>query len=909
MEATVERPPDYASIPNHIPARTRLGQAALSHSKGKARALDEDVADSTLALERTEATSTLTAVSPESSRKRRQNPMQDMQNIRRSIQRIADLPHKMISKGKLAKARALWYNVSHDFCQLTFSDNRARRLANHVLHELVALHLPYSLSDKIAKLLVRFEETTDMQDAFIGPYNMLVKSYAQQVNVDGAVATLERMKELGLRVPSLLPDERTYSHIVTMYAHRREPEAAHAAFEELLAMGLEPTQPTFTSLMNAHVEAGQWKQALAIFEHLDKHPDGHPLKPDAQTCTTLIKCYTLMGASTADVLAVYASMVRRSLRPTPRTFGLLLQSACDGGMMEFAEEIFTKMDTLPVQNHGRKREMKEEGGLANQFTFTIMIRGFVRAGNQAAAKEYYDEMIRRGIEPTSSTWSTLIGAYADARVNDPRADHIIQGLLNEFLRNYVEDEEQPDSHNEQVVDLESAQQVQTLRTRRYKTDKSVARATALHSVYGPVISAYGKVAGKVADGDDVSTNSGALDNAQQAALRVLDRFQEMHTLPGAKPSIHIYTTLLDAYRRANDLDRVQEVWNGLFRLAIDSSERVMPKRAAQEAQSEDYGRTPSVLSASQRNLLCLPLSIYIDALSSNHLHDQVADVWIQVQAAGFGFDAGNWNHLTVALLRAGEISRAFWTVETILLQPPPKSPEQSVLKQLEAPGEGRSDGPEASGADEEEHQQNPAEVEARAAKVDVPIRPPNRSHEVLLQDRAELRAADTVPRLPDEHSLSTIARRPDPEEMGPSRSEREQAEMEEVEELDSYFQTVQQAPVLPLTPSPPPVVPLATSPPLEDTATSLTSNFERIAARRHAHVWTVHAATLKAMEGALLRLRRLAEGDPREGTSARAERQQAQAREELSNVYASFPRSLQAIEEFRRKTNLAASRR
>ena len=896
--ATVERPMEYEGPPlrrKPTPEKRSHLRTGTSPNKGKGRVAEDLETQKEIA----EADSQLTslesdqAVSPSM---HRQAILQEVRSLRKFVRELSYLPHEKLTARRLAKARAIYYNLPSDFHGLTFRDAKARQKANYVLHELVALHLPYSLSDKIENLLSRFEANICIEDAFIGPFNMLLKSYAQQINVEGALQTLERMKELGKSVPSVLPDERTYQHIITMYAHRREPEAARAAFEEMLATGLEPSQESYTSLMNAHVEAGQWEQAVAIFEHLDSHPDDHPLKPDASTCTTLIKCYTLMGASTSDVLSVYAGMVRRKIRPTPRTFVLLLQSACDGGMMDFAEEIFASMDSMPAEKAFERKSDREEGGLANQYTFTVMIRGFIRAGRPEDAKQYYEEMINRGIEPSSATWSTLIGAFADARVNDPKAERIIQNLLSEFLRTYVEELDPLQGDQGKPANAE-----QRLKLRRYKKDKAVARSTALHSVYGPVISAYGKIAGAMEEGGimDVSqAGQESFDDAQHAALRVLDKFREMHDLPGAKPSIHIYTTLLDAYRRANDIEQVRAIWGSLFNLALSSTQDALPIRASQEAQSQNFGQNASLLSPSQRNILCLPLSVYIEALSSNHLHSEVAEVWVQVQEAGFGFDAGNWNHLVVALLRAGELDRAFWTVEKILLEAQPQVLQDDLLPAA-SQAVAAEPSVEANNLHEAESEHaaetSEGEAQARLAKVEPPLRPPNRAHELRVEDKKERQAADTVLRLPGEDDPSIEKPRPAPDSQKLTPVE------DHPEDLDS-----QQS-----------AEPAGTSRPIstgmtENTSSagtgSLTSAFPSIRARRRKYVWTAYSATLRTMEDSIVRLRRLAGRTTEEDFGTGTEKQRLVAEEQLQRLQESYPRSWEAIEEFRRKTNRIAAK-
>jgi hypothetical protein len=69
----------------------------------------------------------------------------------------------------------------------------------------------------------------------------------------------------------------------------------------------------------------------------------------------------------------------------------------------------------------------------------------------------------------------------------------------------------------------------------------------------------------------------------------------------------------------------------------------------------------------QENILCIPLSIYIDALSAAGLHLDIASIWKKFQEIGYTFDSHNWNHLAVALVRAGEPERAFEVVEKVII--------------------------------------------------------------------------------------------------------------------------------------------------------------------------------------------------------------------------------------------------
>ncbi|KAG8810307.1 hypothetical protein FRC18_004125 [Serendipita sp. 400] len=57
----------------------------------------------------------------------------------------------------------------------------------------------------------------------------------------------------------------------------------------------------------------------------------------------------------------------------------------------------------------------------------------------------------------------------------------------------------------------------------------------------------------------------------------------------------------------------------------------------------------------------------MDALSAAGRHEEVAEEWSYLRNTGFAFDSHNWNHLVIALIRAGEVERAFEVVEDVIL--------------------------------------------------------------------------------------------------------------------------------------------------------------------------------------------------------------------------------------------------
>lgn len=553
----------------------------------------------------------------------------------------------------------------------------------------------------------------------LSAYNILLQAYVQRADIDKAVATVDRLRSVGHHAPNVY----TYTNLITLYAYRRYPSAALKAFREISEAGLEPTQASYASLMNAYVESGYFDKALPIFEFLDRHTAAeHPLRPDIHTCTTLLKALVLMGSPFEEVSSFYKRLARRNIRPSSKTLALLLQSACDTENLDFAEEMFAKVDRGELQIKD-----PDFGSPINVYTFTIMIRGLLRAGQKDAARSYYDEMIRRGIEPSSATWSILIAAYS-SDVQDGAACMIAEDLLNEFLRTYVSSD-------------------RTIRKGRlYAHDKALSRGTALHSAYGPMIASYARVVGQAAR----PVTGYASDSTYQAQLltavlsskspsQALVSFQSMLAHHQSTPSIPTYTALLDAYRRSGDVEGLKDIWRAVYAFAMQENRQGV-------VSATEAGSKPTTIRS---NALCLALSVYIDAMSVAGQHDEVVSTWTQMQADGFGFDAANWNNLAVALIRANSLERALWITETVLLAPR-DAPSERLLSGNAANGVLLTEAATGNAiANNVVHDSAPTFAAAHTTqelaletRAETPARPPNRASELHDKRRRRLQESE-----------------------------------------------------------------------------------------------------------------------------------------------------------------------
>jgi pentatricopeptide repeat-containing protein PET309 len=432
-------------------------------------------------------------------------------------------------------------------------------------------------------------------DAYV--YNMILKAFAMRGEVDTVAGILNRMRAAGVE-----PSHISYTSVITLLAHRQDPVAAEAIYRRAIREGVVPDRRMITSLMNAHVEAGSWTGVIRAFDYIASSPSRH-IRPSIEVFNTLLKAYVLIGAPFSIVSALFIKLGEIGMRPDEFTFALLTQSACDAGEMNAASEILAELD-------GRANDWKSNLQVT-PFVLTIMMAAFLRRLDAERAKAVYEEMIRRGIQPTSVTYGTIIKAFSNIGTEESLQ------MAEEFINTLVSSK----------------------RGQRTWDQPMAGRASALEMIYRPVMNAY------------------ARREQPEDVVRLYKNMLEV----GGEPTLGLLTALLDAYRRTGNVVEVLRVWPQIFRLGLHFSQ------VDDLFDGGDHPSPDSDIPPRYSNILCVPLSIFIDAASAAGLHAQVAMVWKQLKSHGFAFDSHNWNHLVVALIRAGEPERAFEVLEKVIL--------------------------------------------------------------------------------------------------------------------------------------------------------------------------------------------------------------------------------------------------
>jgi pentatricopeptide repeat-containing protein PET309 len=434
-------------------------------------------------------------------------------------------------------------------------------------------------------------------------YNILLEDCAQRGRFEDVASIIKEM-----RIRGLPPLAEAYTTVITALAKRGDPVTAEAFYKKALREGVKPDRQMIASLMTAHSEVSSWKGVIRVFDYLTSSDDRH-LRPRIDIYNILLNAYVLAGSPFEIVSDVFQKMEQSGIRPTVHTFSILIKSACDSGKMDIAMRVFVELDSLA--------ESWKTGFTMNVYALTILMAGYLRQGDQSKAKEIYDEMLFRGIAPTSVTYNSILRAY----ISEGSQESI--QLACDFMKSLMESPDQPP-----------------------KWLSTYSRFSGFENIYSPLMTLF----------------------ARNAKAEQVEELMDDMVKAGGERTLATLTLLLNAYRNAGDVDECRRVWDEIFPAAL---------RFLQYGQllgNSDPDTAPRRDLQHRANIICVPLSIHMDALSAAGAHAEVAELWKTVRAHGFALDSHNWNHLIVVLVRAGEIERAFEILERIIipcLQRPP----------------------------------------------------------------------------------------------------------------------------------------------------------------------------------------------------------------------------------------------
>ncbi|GAB1519852.1 hypothetical protein RhiTH_002923 [Rhizoctonia solani] len=461
-------------------------------------------------------------------------------------------------------------------------------------------------------------------------YSTVIAAHARNGSEKGASEWLKRMAKAGIP-----PDLAVYNSILHIFALKNDVTSVVGVLKRMKKSGIERDIRTVTILVSMYARRRDPMGAEQVIRHALTIPG---FIPDRKLLNSLLSAH-INGASWLGVVRVFdwmVSMKSSDFRPEIDTMNNVLKAYVHmGAPLSTVVHAFSKLKSFGLRPNSRSylmliqsacdagrmdvawRAFNELEATAtkqfnpiNAYILTLLMGGYLRKGDKIQARTIYEEMQARGIHPTAVSFRVILSAYANERTEESleAAERFMGSLL--------------ESSPHQGEGWRKA---------------TTGDSDPIMTVFTPLLVAHGR----------------SLHPSNVEA-----KFRQMLDL-GAEPTVESFTLLMDAYRRVGSTDLVVEAWEQLYKFAVKDHH-------AQIESTQKFGESDTMTSR-RSNVLCIGLSVYIDALSQAGRHREIALTWQKARKDGFAFDAHNWNHLSIALVRAGEPERAFEVVERVLI--------------------------------------------------------------------------------------------------------------------------------------------------------------------------------------------------------------------------------------------------
>lgn len=238
-------------------------------------------------------------------------------------------------------------------------------------------------------------------------HNMLLTLYADILDVDSAIQTVELIKDA-----RLTPDIVTATTLIDLYAKRKNANRARQTFESMCSLGVVPTVAMYGALAHAFVESEDYAGMRDVMSRMERAL----IKPDAYIMNIVLKSFVKEGRSFPEMEQLIQNMTELGVYPTASTYTLLMRVQVEEPNLQAALEIFQSVRS------------------PNQYHYTVLMVGYLRQNDDQSFERVqglYDEMISRGIRPTNVTMAVLINA---CRLSEsPKSRETLRTLLDALM--------------------------------------------------------------------------------------------------------------------------------------------------------------------------------------------------------------------------------------------------------------------------------------------------------------------------------------------------------------------------------------------------------------------------------------------------------------------------------------------
>ncbi|KAJ1984655.1 hypothetical protein H4R33_004296 [Dimargaris cristalligena] len=268
--------------------------------------------------------------------------------------------------------------------------NASLKIFNQVIYANTLAHRPAE-AEKVLDMMAEYGVQPDIRT-----YCHVMDAYANCRDLNGVVATYERVQQAGLAV-----NLHCYGILTKAYIGALRLDDAFAVYDIMKKRGVRPSAPIFTQLIKAYLDVNQFQRAWQIFEHMRYEIS----QPDEVAFSHMIHACTLQN-EVEKAINLFEEMVDAGLYLTDVTFNSLL-NAC-AHRREYFTTAFTVLD-----------QMRQHGIQPDAYTYNILIYACAMANDLPRARRLFLEMFEVAernrdprLVPNEITYSHMFLAYA-----------------------------------------------------------------------------------------------------------------------------------------------------------------------------------------------------------------------------------------------------------------------------------------------------------------------------------------------------------------------------------------------------------------------------------------------------------------------------------------------------------------
>ncbi|GAB2297418.1 hypothetical protein Dimus_031523 [Dionaea muscipula] len=256
-------------------------------------------------------------------------------------------------------------------------------------------------------------------DAFL----VLISSYWKVGNPEKALDSFGKMRDFECE-----PDVYTYNAILYVLVQKEVFLLALTVYNQMLKLGCYPIRASYNILLDGLCKSGRMDDAVKLFDEMTQRG----IKPN-RTTYTIVLSGLCQAKRTHDALTLFNDMIKDGCHPDTITYNALLSGFCKFSRMDDAFVLLRSFESsgysLGLNGYsciidglflaGRFEEAMEwfrklcESLTPDVAVYTIMIRGFCKAGLLVDASELLQEMTEKGVVPDTQCYNSLIKGFCD----------------------------------------------------------------------------------------------------------------------------------------------------------------------------------------------------------------------------------------------------------------------------------------------------------------------------------------------------------------------------------------------------------------------------------------------------------------------------------------------------------------